>query len=78
MKTGTRLNFFFKSGFGSNSRAQVFRARELNGLLCVSYLLPVVFPINASASKFLCFIFTVFGFCVLFAPKAQPQGKLFT
>jgi ABC-type iron transport system FetAB permease component len=44
---------------------------ELNGLLCVSYLLRVVFTLNAPASKFLCFIFTVFGFCVLFAPKAQ-------
>jgi hypothetical protein len=71
MKTGTRLNCFFKSGFGSNSRAQGFRARELNGLLCVSYLLRVVFPLNPPASKFLCFIFTVFGFSVLFAPKAQ-------
>jgi hypothetical protein len=39
--------------------------------LCVSYLLRVVFPLNVPASKFLCFIFTVFGFCVLFAPKAQ-------
>jgi hypothetical protein len=52
MKTGTRLNFFFKSGSGYNSRAQGFRAMELNGLLCVSYLLSVGFPLNAPASKF--------------------------
>jgi hypothetical protein len=47
--------------------------KELDNLFCAFCFLHVIFAFNVQASRFLCCIFKVLGFCVLFALKAQAS-----